>query len=154
MALPAGFIADRFLGGPTGGMRFGLGLTAVLSLGMVLLPSDTENYLPAMAFMIALAFTFFFMRSLYFAPFGEMGLPPRFSGSVIAVASFVICLPATFAYGVLGALLDARPGRGGLRAHVWQSRRCWSGRYGHRHVSQTPHRRRRFGAHRRTDLRG
>ena len=113
LALPAGFIADRFFGGPSGGMRFGLGLTAVLSLGMALLPTDTGNYVPAMALMIALAFTFFFMRALYFAPFGEMGLPPRFSGSVIAVASFVIYLPATFAYGLFGALLDARPGAEG-----------------------------------------
>ncbi len=115
IALPAGFIADRFFGGPSGAMRFGLGLTAALSLGMVLLPTDTGNYVPAMAMMIGLAFTFFFMRALYFAPFGEMGLPPRFSGSVIAVASFVIYLPATFAYGVFGALLDARPGAEGYQ---------------------------------------
>lgn len=113
VALPAGFIADRFFGGPSGGMRFGLGLTAALSLVMALLPTDTGNYVPAMVLMLALAFTFFFMRSLYFAPFGEMGLPPRFSGSVIAVASFVIYLPATFAYGLFGALLDARPGAEG-----------------------------------------
>jgi hypothetical protein len=39
MALPSGFIADRFLGGTAGGMRLGLCLVVVLSLAMTLLPT-------------------------------------------------------------------------------------------------------------------
>jgi hypothetical protein len=50
------------------------------------------------------------MRALYFAPFGEMGLPPRFSGSVIAVAAFVIYLPSAFAYLLWGLILDHNEG--------------------------------------------
>ena len=56
--------------------------------------------------MLGLAFLFFFMRALYFAPFGEMGVPPRFSGSVIAVAAFIIYLPSAFAYLLWGLILD------------------------------------------------
>jgi hypothetical protein len=60
--------------------------------------------------MLTIAFLIFFMRSLYFAPFGEMGLPPRFSGSVIAIAAFIIYLPTSFAYLLWGVLLDSNQG--------------------------------------------
>lgn len=65
---------------------------------------------PAISLMLTIAFLIFFMRSLYFAPFGEMGLPPRFSGSVIAIAAFIIYLPTSFAYLLWGVLLDSNQG--------------------------------------------
>ena len=63
--------------------------------------------------MMGLAVLFFFMRALYFAPFGEMGLPQRFSGSVLSVAAFLVYLPASFAYLLWGWLLDTYPGEEG-----------------------------------------
>lgn len=105
-AIPAGFIADKFFGGPSGGMRFGLGLVTILSLIMILMPQEEAYALPAMAVLMLLTATFFFMRSLFFAPFGQMGLPQRFSGSAIAFAAFIIYLPATFAYGLWGKIID------------------------------------------------
>jgi sugar phosphate permease len=110
MALPAGFIADRFLGGATGGMRLGLLLVAVLAGVMMLLPAGDNYTWLAMTTMTLLALLFFFMRALYFAPFGEMGLPQRFSGSVIAIAAFIIYLPSSFAYLLWGWLLDNNEG--------------------------------------------
>ena len=113
MALPAGFIADKFLGGATGGMRLGLLLVALFSLVMTLLPTGGDYTWLAMITMTTLALLFFFMRALYFAPFGEMGLPQRFSGSVIAIAAFIIYLPSSFAYLLWGWLLDNYPGASG-----------------------------------------
>jgi MFS family permease len=110
MALPSGFIADKFLGGAAGGMRLGLFLVVVFSLTMALLPAGDGYAWPAMITMMLLACLFFFMRALYFAPFGEMGLPQRFSGSVIAIAAFIIYLPASFAYLLWGILLDNNEG--------------------------------------------
>lgn len=110
MALPSGFIADRFLGGAAGGMRLGLLLVVLCSLIMALLPTSDGYAWLAMATMMMLAFLFFFMRALYFAPFGEMGLPQRFSGSVISIAAFIIYLPASFAYLLWGVLLDNNEG--------------------------------------------
>lgn len=110
VALPAGFIADSLLGGATGGMRLGLVVVAVLGFVMAWLP-DTDGYAwVAMLTMMGLSILFFFMRALYFAPFGEMGLPQRFSGSVMAVAAFIIYLPTSFAYLLWGFLLDSHPG--------------------------------------------
>ena len=44
-----------------------------------------------------------------------MGLPQRFSGSVVSIASFVIYLPATFAYGLWGWMLDTWQGQTGYQ---------------------------------------
>lgn len=115
IALPSGFIAQRFFGGPTGGIGFGLVLVTLLTLSMLVLPVAPNTMWPAMTLMLLIAFVVFFMRPLYFAPFGEMGLPPRFSGSVIAIAAFIIYLPTSFAYLLWGVLLDSNEGAAGYR---------------------------------------
>ena len=115
MALPAGFLANRFFGGSTGGMRIGLLLVAACALITASLPADDGFTWYAMIMMSMLALLFFFMRALYFAPFGEMGLPQRFSGSVIAIAAFMIYLPSSFAYLLWGFLLDSNPGLKGYQ---------------------------------------
>ncbi|MEC7379232.1 MAG: MFS transporter [Pseudomonadota bacterium] len=110
IALPSGFIADRYLGGASGGLRVGLfGVAVFAGLTVAVTLSGGGAWL-AMGLMILLSVLFFFMRALYFAPFGEMGLPPRFSGSVIAVAAFMIYLPSSFAYLLWGFILDSYPG--------------------------------------------
>mgnify|MGYP001967719074 FL=1 len=114
IAFPSGFIADRFFGGSAGGIRAGLCLVIILSTIMLVLSPSNGPWL-AMLAMLGLAFLFFFMRALYFAPFGEMGVPPRFSGSVIAVAAFVIYLPSAFAYLLWGLILDNYSGITGYR---------------------------------------
>ena len=110
IALPSGFIADRYLGGASGGLRVGLfGVAVLAGLAVAVTLSGGSAWL-AMGLMILLSVLFFFMRALFFAPFGEMGLPPRFSGSVIAVAAFMIYLPSSFAYLLWGFILDSYPG--------------------------------------------
>ena len=110
IALPSGFIADRYLGGASGGLRVGLFGVAVLAGLTVAVTLSGGGAWLAMGLMILLSVLFFFMRALFFAPFGEMGLPPRFSGSVIAVAAFMIYLPSSFAYLLWGFILDSYPG--------------------------------------------
>jgi len=114
IALPSGFIADRFFGGSAGGIKAGLCLVIFLCTIMLVLSPSNGPWL-AMLAMLGLAFLFFFMRALYFAPFGEMGVPPRFSGSVIAVAAFIIYLPSTFAYLLWGLILDNYSGIRGYK---------------------------------------
>ena len=113
VAIPAGFIADRYFGGAIGGMRVGLVAVALVCLCLALLPTTAGFAWPAMVLMTALAFLFFYLRALYFAPFGEMGLPQRFSGSVIAIAAFLIYLPSSFAYLLWGYTIDTNPGAAG-----------------------------------------
>ena len=113
VALPAGFIADRYLGGASGGLRLGLFGVAILAAITTALTLGGGGAWAAMTLMILLSVLFFFMRALYFAPFGEMGLPQRFSGSAIAVAAFMIYLPSSFAYLLWGSILDNFPGAAG-----------------------------------------
>ena len=110
VALPSGYIAGRFLGGAVGGLGAGFLLTLGLSAAMVICTLGLGSSWLAMSCMLAFAFAIFFMRALYFAPYGEMGLPQRFSGSVIAMASFIVYLPSSFAYLLWALILDGNPG--------------------------------------------
>ena len=110
VALPSGYIASRFLGGAVGGLGAGFLLTLGLSAAMVICTLGLGSSWLAMSCMLAFAFAIFFMRALYFAPYGEMGLPQRFSGSVIAMASFIVYLPSSFAYLLWALILDGNPG--------------------------------------------
>lgn len=114
-AFVAGFITNRIFGSSAGGMQTGLVLIAVLGTALAMLPTSQSLVWVAMALLMPLVFIIFFMRALYFAPYGEMGLPPRFSGSVIAVAAFVVYAPSSFGYLVWGLLLDTFPGDSGYR---------------------------------------
>ena len=80
-----------------------------------LLPNSQDFVWVAMALLVPLFFMIFFMRALYFAPYGEMGLLQRFSGSVIAVASFVVYAPSSFGYLFFGVISDTFPGQEGYR---------------------------------------
>ena len=113
VAFPSGFIAGRFFGGAVGGLGGGFALTLVLGLAMVGLTLIQASSWLAMTCLMGIAFAIFFMRALYFAPYGEMGLPQRFSGSVIAIASFIVYLPSSFAYLLWALILDGNPGADG-----------------------------------------
>ena len=110
VALPSGYLAERFLGGGVGGLGAGFVLTSTLAILMVLLTLGGASSWVVMICLMAFAFAIFFMRALYFAPYGEMGLPQRFSGSAIALASFIVYLPSSFAYLLWALILDGNPG--------------------------------------------
>ncbi|HCG71650.1 MAG TPA: hypothetical protein DE147_14360 [Gammaproteobacteria bacterium] len=110
VALPSGYLAERFLGGAVGGLGAGFVLTSTLAILMVLLTLGGASSWVVMICLMAFAFAIFFMRALYFAPYGEMGLPQRFSGSAIALASFIVYLPSSFAYLLWALILDGNPG--------------------------------------------
>ena len=114
-AFVASFVTNRVFGGAVGGMRAGLMVVAVLGVALALLPNSQDFVWIAMGLLVPLFFMIFFMRALYFAPYGEMGLPPRFSGSVIAVASFVVYAPSSFGYLFFGVISDTFPGQEGYR---------------------------------------
>lgn len=114
-AFVAGFVTNRLFGSSAGGMQAGLILIALLGTALALMPTSQSLVWIAMSLLMPLVFIIFFMRALYFAPYGEMGLPPRFSGSVIAVAAFVVYAPSSFGYLLWGYLLDTFPGDSGYR---------------------------------------
>ncbi|MEM7218752.1 MAG: MFS transporter [Pseudomonadota bacterium] len=110
MALPSGFLANRFFGGAVGALRAGLAAVVLLALTMVTLSADRGDTWTALVTLTLMSLAFFFLRALYFAPYGEMGLPQRFSGSALAIAAFLIYLPSSFAYLLWGYVLDNQPG--------------------------------------------
>ena len=53
-------------------------VVAVLGVALALLPNSQDFVWVAMALLVPLFFMIFFMRALYFAPYGEMGLHNAF----------------------------------------------------------------------------
>ena len=114
-ALPAGFVAKRFFGNAAGAIKNSLLFVLLLCVSLVLFPHEVASWWFSMIVLAIMIILVFFMRALYFAPFGEMGIPPRFSGSTIAFAAFVIYLPSSFAYLFWGYLLDSYANTQGYR---------------------------------------
>ena len=114
-ALPAGFVAKKFFSNATGAIKSSLWLVLLLSATLVFVPHKVASWWLPMIVLAIMIILVFFMRALYFAPFGEMGIPPRFSGSTIAFAAFIIYLPSSFAYFLWGYLLDSYADTQGYR---------------------------------------
>ena len=114
-ALPAGFVAKKFFSNATGAIKSSLFFVLLLCATLALVPHEFASWWFSMIVLAIMIILVFFMRALYFAPFGEMGIPPRFSGSTIALAAFVIYLPSSFAYFFWGYLLDSYDNTQGYR---------------------------------------
>ena len=114
-ALPAGFVAKKFFRDATGAIKSGLFFVFLLCATLALVPHEFAAWWFSMIVLAIMIILVFFMRALYFAPFGEMGIPPRFSGSTIAFAAFIIYLPSSFAYFFWGYLLDSYADTQGYR---------------------------------------
>ena len=87
-------------------LSYSLLLTVVVLLGVVLTPKNPDYLYVSMILMFIYSFVIFISRSVYFAPIGEANIPKEFSGSAMAVASFLTYSPVFWAYGVNGALID------------------------------------------------
>ncbi|ADK30379.1 MFS transporter [Brachyspira pilosicoli] len=101
-----GLLGDKVFKSPVKMLSYSLLLTVVVLLGVVLTPKNPDYLYVSMILMFIYSFVIFISRSVYFAPIGEANIPKEFSGSAMAVASFLTYSPVFWAYGVNGALID------------------------------------------------
>lgn len=107
VAPAGGVIADRVFGGAARFMRVAL-LFVVLAVTVVLLvPKTSEYMIVAFVAMAAISSLAFMLRSVYYAPIGEMGIPKSMSGAAMSVASFIGYSPMFWGYLVYGKILDS-----------------------------------------------
>ncbi|MGF1698549.1 MFS transporter [Vibrio lamellibrachiae] len=107
VAPAGGLIADRVFGGAARFMRVAL-LFVVLSVTVVLFVPKTSDYMiVAFVAMAAISSLAFMLRSVYYAPIGEMGIPKSMSGAAMSVASFIGYSPMFWGYLVYGNILDS-----------------------------------------------
>lgn len=87
-------------------LSISLSTTVIVLLGVLLIPKDPNYLYMSMILMFIYSFVIFISRAVYFAPIGEANIPKDFSGSAMAVASFLTYSPVFWAYGVNGFLID------------------------------------------------
>ena len=74
---------------------------------MVLLtPRDSKYVLPMMALLLVISVFSGMVRSVYYAPIGEMGVPAEISAAAMAVAACIGYSPSFWAYPLYGSMID------------------------------------------------
>lgn len=101
-----GFLGDKVFKSPVKMLSASLTLTVIVLLGVLLTPKNTNYLYMSIVLMFIFSFVIFISRSVMFAPIGEANIPKDFSGSAMAVASFLAYSPIFWAYGLNGYLLD------------------------------------------------
>lgn len=101
-----GFLGDRVFKSPVKMLSISLTITVIVLLGVLLTPKNPNFLYVSMVLMFIFSFVIFLSRSVMFAPIGEANIPKDFSGSAMAVASFLAYSPVFWAYILNGYLID------------------------------------------------
>lgn len=102
----AGIIADWKFKSSAHMMRGCYAVLAVLMIIVLLLPKNPKMVIPAMVCLLAISVFCGLVRSVYYAPIGEMGIPGEMSAAAMAVASCIGYSPSFWAFPLYGALID------------------------------------------------
>lgn len=102
----AGIIADWKFKSSAHMMRVCYAVLAVLMIVVLLLPKNPNMVIPAMICLLAISVFCGLVRSVYYAPIGEMGIPGEMSAAAMAVASCIGYSPSFWAFPLYGALID------------------------------------------------
>ena len=120
-ALIAGIIADK-AGSTTKVIAVSFVLIAAGLMSFFIAPIGHQYLWIAVIIMLLVAFVIFIPRGIYFAIIDEIGIPVKYTGAAVGVASFIGYSPDMFAYSVIGSWLDNHPGIEGFhRAFVFMS---------------------------------
>ncbi len=120
-ALIAGMIADK-AGSTTKVIAVSFVLIAAGLMSFFIAPVGHQYLWIAVIIMLVVAFIIFIPRGIYFAIIDEIGIPVKYTGAAVGVASFIGYSPDMFAYSVIGSWLDSHPGIEGFhRAFIFMS---------------------------------
>lgn len=108
-ALIAGFIADK-AGSTTKVIAVSFVLIAAGLMSFFVAPVGSRYLWVAIIIMMTVAFIIFIPRGIYFAIIDEIGIPVKYTGAAVGVASFIGFSPDMFAYSIIGSWLDNNPG--------------------------------------------
>lgn len=78
----------------------------MLAIALVL-PKNEKFVILAMACLLVVAIFVALVRSVYYAPIGEMGVPKEMSAAAMAVAACIGYSPSFWAYPLYGYLIDS-----------------------------------------------
>lgn len=102
----AGMISDNKFKSSAHMMRFCYSVLTVLLIVVLLTPKDSKYVLPMMALLLVISVFSGMVRSVYYAPIGEMGVPTEVSAAAMAVAACIGYSPSFWAYPLYGSMID------------------------------------------------
>ena len=108
-----GFIADKKFKSTSRYLKWAF-LALLPLMGVILLIPKSPGFIYAgMAATLSFALIVFSMRGVFWAPMGEVGIPPHITGSAFGIGCLIGYAPGMFAYVIYGSILDHFPGEQG-----------------------------------------
>ncbi len=108
-----GFIADKQFKSTSRYLKWAF-LALLPLMGVILLIPKSPSFIYAgMAATLSFALIVFSMRGVFWAPMGEVGIPPHITGSAFGIGCLIGYAPGMFAYVIYGSILDHFPGEQG-----------------------------------------
>lgn len=102
----AGLISDSKFKSSAHMMRFCYIVLVVLLAAVLVLPKSGRYVLPAMVLLLVISVFSGMVRSVYYAPIGEAGVPVKISAAAMAVAACIGYSPSFWAYPLYGSMID------------------------------------------------
>ncbi|MDU4889169.1 MAG: MFS transporter [Clostridium sp.] len=110
-----GVLADKKFKSPSKFLRFSF-VVGVIILGVfTFLPHEAMGVYTGMILTLVVGTIIFAMRSVFFAPMGEIKIAEEMSGAAMSIGSFIGYAPGIFCYTLYGSILDKNPGLAGFR---------------------------------------
>ncbi len=110
-----GFIADKKCKSAAKYLRISFAVATVVMIAIIMMPHDSMNVYAGMAMTLSFGAIIFTMRSVFFAPMEEIGVPREITGSAMAIGSFIGYAPTMFCFSLYGRILDKMPGMAGYK---------------------------------------
>ncbi len=105
-----GLISDKILKSPSKYLMYTFALIVAAVVALILLPHEHMPVYLGMASTLGFGAIVFSQRAIFFAPIGEAKIDKNFTGSAMALGSFIGYSPAMFCFSLYGNILDHYPG--------------------------------------------
>lgn len=102
----SGFVADYIFKSSTTMLAAALGLIAVVSGAVLLLPTDPALVWVTLVLLVTVAFATFLGKAVILAPIAELRLPEGISESAMSTGSFLAYAAVFWAYPLNGRIVD------------------------------------------------
>ena len=106
MGVFSGMISDNKFKSSAHMMRFAYSVLAVLLTAVLLIPKSSKYVIPVMIILLLISAFSGMVRSVYYAPIGELGVSEDISAAAMAVAACIGYSPSFWAYPLYGSMID------------------------------------------------
>ena len=106
MGVFSGLISDNKFKSSAHMMRFAYSVLAVLLVAVLLIPKSSRYVIPVMVILLLISAFSGMVRSVYYAPIGELGVSEDISAAAMAVAACIGYSPSFWAYPLYGSMID------------------------------------------------